>query len=123
MRDSRVITWIDINGIAKSVVTNNICRSSLGTWIKALKCSNAVRYSSEGKSRTLYHSKSMEALRKINPEFRERFSSDARAIVSEPLDERMSEDHDFWEVIPESSAVILEAGEVTVYPFEPRLPR
>lgn len=75
----------------------------------------AVRYSSERRSRTLYHSKSMEALRRINPEL-ERFSTDARAIVSEPL----SDMTDHWTEIPESSAIVIEGGEISTHAFEPR---
>lgn len=77
----------------------------------------AVRYSSERQSRTLYHSKSMEALRQINPEA-ERFSKDARAIVSEPLGDVA----EYWTEIPESSALVIEGGEVHRQPFEPRPP-
>jgi len=76
-----------------------------------------VRYSSEHQSRTLYHSASMAALQRINPDL-ERFSPDTRAIVSEPLG-RMSE---AWVKVPESSAVIVEGGDIEVRPFTPRLP-
>lgn len=75
----------------------------------------AVLYSSERLSRTLYHSKSMEALRQINPDL-ERFSRDARAIVSEPL----SDVREYWAEIPESSALVIEGGEVHGQPFQPR---
>lgn len=77
----------------------------------------AVRYSSEHQSRSLYHSTSMEALQQINPEL-ERFSRDARAIVSEPLGEMK----EAWVRVPESSAVVVESGEVEVLPFTPRPP-
>jgi predicted glutamine amidotransferase len=75
----------------------------------------AVRYSSEHQSRSLYHSASIEALREIHPAL-QRFSNDARAIVSEPLSD-MSE---AWVRVPESSAVVIESGEVNVVPFAPR---
>ncbi len=74
----------------------------------------AVRYSSERQSRTLFHSKSVEALRQLNPEF-ERLCAQDRAIVSEPL----SEMADYWTEIPESSALVVEAGEISMYAFEP----
>ena len=77
----------------------------------------AVRYSSERQSRTLFHSKSVEGLEEINPRL-EIFGDDARAIVSEPL----SDMSDYWAEIPESSALIVEAGEIGVHDFEPRLP-
>ena len=44
----------------------------------------AFRYSTEGQSRSLFHSTSMDALRGIAPHL-EDFSDDARAVVSEPL--------------------------------------
>ena len=79
----------------------------------------AVRYSSEGESRTLYHSKELAALeQQINPRQQallEAMSTSARAVVSEPL----SELHQFWEPIPESSFVIVENGEVDIEPFAP----
>jgi predicted glutamine amidotransferase len=75
----------------------------------------AVRYSSEHQSRSLYHSASIEALSEIHPAL-QRFSNDARAIVSEPLSD-MSE---AWVHVPESSAVVIESGEVNVLPFAPR---
>lgn len=44
----------------------------------------AVRYSSEGQSRTLYHSKNLHAFSEIHPEAQS-FPQDARCVVSEPL--------------------------------------
>ena len=78
----------------------------------------AVRYSSERQSRSLYHSKSVEALRQLDPRF-ERLSDDARAIVSEPL----SEMTDQWVRIPESTALVVETGQIETQAFEPRPPR
>ncbi|MHC4984039.1 MAG: class II glutamine amidotransferase [Planctomycetota bacterium] len=82
----------------------------------------AFRYSTEGRPRTLFHSKSIAALRKlVPPESRERlaeFSRDARAVVSEPLTELP----DPWEEVPESSFLIVEAGEIERRPFAPKLP-
>lgn len=75
----------------------------------------AVRYSSERASRSLYHSKSMDALRRINPAY-DHFSSDARAVVSEPL----SDMADHWTEVPESSGLVVEGGEVEIRPFTPR---
>ena len=76
-----------------------------------------VRYSTSGDSRSLYHSRGIEALHELRPEV-VRFSADARAIVSEPL----SELTDFWVEIPESSYVVVEKGEVEVHPFTPLPP-
>ena len=80
-----------------------------------MRCALYARYSSERRSRTLYHSKSIEALRRVNPEL-ERLSTDARAIVSEPL----SDMTDQWTEIPESSAIVVEGGEISTHAFEPR---
>ena len=73
------------------------------------KSTYAVRYSTDGRSRTLFHSKSMHALRELNPRF-ERFSEDAMVIVSEPL----SDLTDYWDEIPESTTVIVRGGELLV---------
>jgi glutamine amidotransferase len=78
----------------------------------------AVRYSSGGRTQTLYHSKSMEALRELRPDLEAHFSSEARIVVSEPLTQL----GDYWDEIPESSLVIVHGGSVTTRPFQPRLP-
>ncbi|MGB6366411.1 MAG: class II glutamine amidotransferase, partial [Thermoanaerobaculia bacterium] len=66
-------------------------------------------------SRTLFYSKSVESLHEINPQF-EGLSSDARAVVSEPLND-LSE---YWHSVPESTALIIEQGEVEKREFTPR---
>lgn len=82
----------------------------------------AFRYSSEHASRTLFHSKSVSALRELIPEqYRPQlkgFSDDARAIVSEPLTALP----DPWEEIPESTCVTVEGASIHHVPFEPRAP-
>lgn len=77
----------------------------------------AVRYSTEQRSRTLFHSKSMEALQELRPDLK-RFSPDTRAIVSEPLGDLT----EAWEEIPESTAIIVEYGEFERQAFAPQLP-
>ncbi len=77
----------------------------------------AARYSTEGRSRTLFHSKNMEALREIHPDL-QRFSPQARAVVSEPLNELTG----LWQEIPESTAIAVYQGEVERFGFKPRLP-
>ena len=77
----------------------------------------AVRYSSEHSSRTLYHSRSMRALRALNPTF-ERYSEDAIVVVSEPMNDVM----EYWEEIPESTALVVEGCEVRTLSFKPRRP-
>jgi predicted glutamine amidotransferase len=81
----------------------------------------AVRYSSEGQSRSLYHSNSIAALRELYPE-NERlkvFPDNARGIVSEPLTDEFSE---AWVEIPESTAVIAVEGKLELLPFKPKTP-
>jgi glutamine amidotransferase len=74
----------------------------------------ACRYSTERQTRTLYHSASVDAIRDVVPGA-ERFSSDMRAIVSEPL----SDLAEVWVPVPESSFVKVMAGDVTVTEFAP----
>ena len=77
----------------------------------------AVRYSTVGDSRSLFHSASREATMEIAPETR-RFSRDARAIVSEPLSHLREE----WIPVPESSFIRISGGEVVCEPFTPIAP-
>ena len=75
----------------------------------------AVRYSSEGHSRSLFCSEHMDALKTLYPEL-EPFSSDARAVVSEPIGDLV----DTWLEIPEASITVVEGGHLEAMPFEPR---
>jgi len=77
----------------------------------------AVRYSTEGKSRSLFHSVSRDATRDIAPNA-SRFSRGARAIVSEPLTDLAEE----WIAVPEASFVTITGGDITCEPFEPIAP-
>jgi glutamine amidotransferase len=81
-----------------------------------------VRYSTELKSHTLYHSRSIAALREFAPpELRhglDRYSEGDRAIVSEPLTDIMGP----WKEIPESSFITVDNGEVHHEVFAPELP-
>jgi glutamine amidotransferase len=78
----------------------------------------AFRYSSEGHSRTLFHSASIATLREHFPNVRT-FSDDARAVVSEPLGEVENASR-IWVEVPESTALVVAAGEVEVIPMQPR---
>lgn len=79
----------------------------------------ACRYSSERQSRTLYHSKSIAAIRDIVPPERRKHidavTESARAIVSEPFTELP----DMWEEIPEATFLTIDAGNVEVRDFHP----
>jgi predicted glutamine amidotransferase len=75
----------------------------------------AVRYASDGDAPTLYHSRDMDDLHQLNPALKGRFSSSARAVVSEPL----ADVADAWISIPQKTAVVVRGDEVLSLPFEP----
>ena len=77
----------------------------------------AVRYSTAGNSRSLFHSASRDATMEIAPDAG-RFSRDARAIVSEPLSDLETD----WIPVPESSFVTITRGEISCGPFTPTAP-
>ena len=78
----------------------------------------AVRYSSAGESRTLFHSEDIAAIEALYPGDRDlpAFPRDARAVASEPLGNFAGA----WRAIDESSAIVVEAGEISYRPFNPR---
>jgi glutamine amidotransferase len=80
----------------------------------------AFRYSTEGKSRTLFYSASIATLRQQFPNVRT-FSDDARAVVSEPLG-TIEDASQVWIEVPESSAVVVAAGAVNIATLRPRAP-
>jgi predicted glutamine amidotransferase len=77
----------------------------------------AFRYSSEGKSRSLYYSSDVRTLREMYPE-RPRLqeaSDESRIIVSEPIVELAGA----WNEVPESSYGVVQEGEDELRPFRP----
>jgi predicted glutamine amidotransferase len=77
----------------------------------------AFRYSSEGRSRSLFHSTDIATLKAQypdNPTLHE-LSDDARLVVSEPLGDLQGA----WQEVPESSCVEVRAGEEEIRPFAP----
>ena len=74
----------------------------------------AVRYSTEGRSRSLFHSVTRDATMDIAPNVG-RFSRNARAIVSEPLDDLEEE----WVAVPEGSFVTITGGTIASESFAP----
>jgi len=83
---------------------------------------HVVRYSSEGQSRSLFHSSDVAALEAhLEPEQKallDRMGEHARVVVSEPL----SDLEDFWEPIPESRFITIRDGDVAAEPFQPLAP-
>ena len=78
----------------------------------------AFRYSSEGKSRSLYYSTDMRSVREMYPE-RPRLqeaSDETRLIVSEPIVDLPGA----WNEVPESSYGVVREGEDELHPFRPR---
>lgn len=74
----------------------------------------AVRYSSHGQSRTLYHSTHIHALREVDGGY-EALPDGAVIVLSEPLDELA----EHWERVDESTLVSVDSGKVATAPFVP----
>ena len=85
------------------------------------ECTWAFRYSSEGKSRTLYFSTAVETLRELYPEMEvlQQVEGETRLVVSEPLGAFPG----VWNEVPESSWGVIQPGQDELHPFEPVAPR
>jgi predicted glutamine amidotransferase len=75
----------------------------------------AVRYASDGDAPTLYHTRDMEHLYRLNKDLRGRFSEGTRLIVSEPIGNVAEE----WSEIGQAKAVTFRDGEAIAGPFQP----
>ena len=80
----------------------------------------AFRYSSEHKSRTLFYTTDVPALRQLYPDRQElqQFSDDARLIASEPLGDVAG----VWNEVPESTWGVVGPDREEMHPFQPREP-
>ena len=81
----------------------------------------AFRYSSEGKSRSLFFTRDVPLLRELYPEreiLRE-VSDDARLVVSEPVGDLPGA----WAEMPEGSYGVFGKGGEQLLPFAPSVPR
>ncbi|MGN6131956.1 MAG: class II glutamine amidotransferase [Nocardioidaceae bacterium] len=80
----------------------------------------AFRYSSEDRSRTLFHSTDVSMLKQQYPDnpVLHQLSDEARMIVSEPLGELRGA----WREVPEASCVAIHRGEEKITPFTPLVP-
>ena len=75
------------------------------------------RYSSEGRSRSLFHSTDLAALRALHPEAAELglLGEEARFVVSEPLGDLPGA----WQEVPESSVAVVRPGQEEIRAFIP----
>ncbi len=75
----------------------------------------AFRYSTQGRSRTLYHSADMRALREMYPDAErlDQFGQRARVVVSEPLTDLPG----VFVEVPEATVAVLEQGDYHHEPF------
>jgi predicted glutamine amidotransferase len=78
------------------------------------------RYSSEGKSRSLYFTTNVPTLRELYPgrEILEDLSDDARLVVSEPIGDLPAA----WNEVPESSYAVVGRGHDQLLPFSVKPP-
>ena len=75
------------------------------------------RYSSEGRSRSLYYSTKVSTLRELYPELEaiQDLDDESRLVVSEPLRDLPGA----WNEVPESSCGIIQPGQDKLRPFVP----
>ena len=78
------------------------------------------RYSSEGKSRSLFYSTRVDTLREQHPEVAvlRQLSDESRVVVSEPLGDLAGA----WNEVPESSYGVVQEGQDELHSFTPRPP-
>jgi glutamine amidotransferase len=76
----------------------------------------AFRYSSEGKSRSLFFSRDVSTLRQLYPEreFLQQLSDEARMVLSEPIGDLPGA----WNEVPEASYGVAGQGDDQVRPFK-----
>jgi glutamine amidotransferase len=92
--------------IQMTVATTN----GVGVW--------AFRYSSEGRSRSLFYSTAVSTLRHQYPDnpILHELSDEARLVVSEPLGDLAGA----WNEVPESTYGVIQEGQDELRPFTPR---
>ena len=80
----------------------------------------AFRYSSEGKSRSLFYSTRVDTLRAQHPEVEvlQELSDESRLVVSEPLGDLAGA----WNEVPEAHYGVIQEGQDELLPFVPRAP-
>ncbi|MDM7856426.1 class II glutamine amidotransferase [Cellulomonas alba] len=80
----------------------------------------AIRYSSEGRSRSLFHNQDVAVLREQYPDnpVLHGLTDDTRVVVSEPLGDLKGA----WLEVPESSCLVIGGGVQEIVPFAPVAP-
>ncbi len=80
----------------------------------------AFRYSSEGRSRSLFHNQDVSVLRHQYPDnpVLHSLADDTRIVVSEPLGDLKGA----WLEVPESSYLVVGGGTQEIVPFAPTVP-
>lgn len=80
----------------------------------------AFRYSSEGRSRSLFHSTDVTTLRQQYPDnpLLHELSTNARLVVSEPLGDLRG----VWREVPEATCIVIGDGREELRPFSPIAP-
>jgi hypothetical protein len=80
----------------------------------------AFRYSSEGRSRSLFFTKQIDTLRQLYPEREvfEEVSEDARLTVSDPVGDLPGA----WNEVPESTYGVVGQGDDQLRPFKVKPP-
>ena len=80
----------------------------------------AFRYSSEGKSRSLFINRDVPTLKQAYPDRQglQQLSDDARLVVSEPIGDLPGA----WVEMPEASYAVAAKGGEQILPFAPKAP-
>lgn len=80
----------------------------------------AFRYSSEGRSRSLFRNQDVAVLRHQYPDnpVLHDLSDETRVVVSEPLGDLRGA----WLEVPESSCLVVDGGDEEILPFTPTVP-
>jgi predicted glutamine amidotransferase len=97
-------------GVADPLQMTVAVTDGAGVWV--------FRYSSGGRSRSLFYSRRVDSVRALHPDlaFLREASEATRLVVSEPLGDLP----DAWVEVPESSCGALHSGGDGMHPFEPR---
>ncbi len=77
-----------------------------------------VRYAGRGEAPTLYHSRDMEDLHRLDPHLHDRVSRETRIVVSEPVGNKVRA----WQEIPPATAITVQHGNVSLRRFHPTAP-